>query len=609
MVFAGADLHVHHRLQHHRLSLAHRRDEGLLAGGDEGDLLAVDAVVLAVDHRHPHVDHRVAGDHAGFHRQPHAFFDRRDELARDRAALDHVDELEARTARQRLDLQMHLAELAGTAALLLVAELRLRRRADGFAEGDARRRGIDLDVIGLAQPFQQHPQMQLAQAVDDGFMRARHLLDPQARVFGRQLGQHLGQALLVTVALGLERQAVHRHREVQRLEVDVIVFGSVVQHRVVGDLVDLGHRHDVARQRPADLHMLLALQHEQVADLERLAAVAHIQLAVGGDGALVDPEDAHLAHVRVDRHLEHMREHVLRRIDRCVHQAGCVALALVEIGPVALARVGQQLLDHVEQLRHAGTGLGRDEQHRDQMALAQRLLQRRVQFARRHITIIEVALYIVGIDLDHLLDQRAVRRGHRREIGLVPRLRLGREPAIDHLAATRGGQVQRQAFTPERGLDLRQHIGQLDPGCVDAIDDDDAVERALGGVGHHAQCHRLDAGGRVDHDRRGLHRLQRGQRLTEEVGVAGGVEQVDAGVAVLQVHHAGAQRMLHAALDRVEVADRAATLDAAHRADHAGLLQQRLGQAGLAGGGRADQRQGPDRQGGRAVGGRRSAVG
>ena len=50
----------------------------------------------------------------------------------------------------------------------------------------------------------------------------------------------------------------------------------------------------------AHLDVLLALQHEQVADLERLAAVADVELAVARDRALVDAEDAHLADVRID---------------------------------------------------------------------------------------------------------------------------------------------------------------------------------------------------------------------------------------------------------------------------------------------------------------------
>ena len=68
--------------------------------------------------------------------------------------------------------------------------------------------------------------------------------------------------------------------KVERLQVDVVVLGGVVQHRVEVHLLDLRDRADVARHRLADLDVLLALQLEQVADLEGLAAVADVELAV-----------------------------------------------------------------------------------------------------------------------------------------------------------------------------------------------------------------------------------------------------------------------------------------------------------------------------------------
>jgi hypothetical protein len=92
----------------------------------------------------------------------------------------------------------------------------------------------------------------------------------EARVLVDELGQDLPHPLLVAVALGLDREAVHRLRERQRREVDVVVLGGVVQHRVEADLVDLGDRGDVAGQRLLHLDVLLALQHEEPPDLERL---------------------------------------------------------------------------------------------------------------------------------------------------------------------------------------------------------------------------------------------------------------------------------------------------------------------------------------------------
>jgi hypothetical protein len=80
-------------------------------------LVRVDLVVRAVEERDLHVDHRVAGEHAARQRFLEALLDRRDVFARDRAALDLVDELEA-LAGFGLDLEHHVAVLAAAARLL-----------------------------------------------------------------------------------------------------------------------------------------------------------------------------------------------------------------------------------------------------------------------------------------------------------------------------------------------------------------------------------------------------------------------------------------------------------------------------------------------------------
>ena len=112
---------------------------------------------------------------------------------------------------------------------------------------------------------------------------------------------------------------------------------------------------------------------------------------------------------------------------------------------------------------------------------------------------------------------------------------------------------------------------------------------------HHANGHRLDAGRRVDDHGRRLDRLERRQALAQEIGGARGVDEVNPRVAVHEMEHAGVERMLHAPLERIEVARSRAALQAARRADRSRGGEQRFGQAGLAGGGRADQRKRPDR--------------
>jgi hypothetical protein len=75
---------------------------------------------------------------------------------------------------------------------------------------------------------------------------------------------------------------------------------------------------------------------------------------------------------------------------------------------------------------------------------------------------------------------------------------------------------------------------------------------------------------------------------------AGRVDEVHARAGKLQVHHRRVERMLRAPLQRVEVADCAAALQRARHGDGAGAVQQRFGQAGLAGRGRPHEGQGSD---------------
>ena len=332
------------------------------------------------------------------------------------------------------------------------------------------------------------------------------MLDAQAGVFLDDLLQQVPHPLLVAAALRLDRQAVHRHRKVERLQVQVVVLGGVVQHGVEMQLVDLGDGAQVARQRARHLDMRLALQHEQVADLERTASVADVELAALRQRALVHAQDAHLAGVDVLRDLEGMRDDMQRRVGPGLERLRLVAFALQEGRRVAFGGVRQQPDDDVEQLGDAGAVPRRDEADRDQVAFAQRLLERRMQLARVDVALVQVALDELRIDLDHLFDQRPVRLGHRREIDLG---RLGAvarvEEAVDDARAACRRQVERQAFAAEGGLDAADQRGQVGARHVDLVDDDEAAALAFGGVGHHARRHRLDAGAVLGRRRRVRH--------------------------------------------------------------------------------------------------------
>ena len=139
------------------------------------------------------------------------------------------------------------------------------------------------------------------------------------------------------------------------------------------------------------------------------------------DRSLMDAKDAELADERVHHDLEHVREHVLLRIRLRTEFLGGVAFALVEQRRIALGRIRRELHEHVEQLGDARARLRGDEAHRHEMPFAQRLLERRVQLLGRDLALLEVERHQLFVDLDDLIDERAVRVGHRREIGLAVR--------------------------------------------------------------------------------------------------------------------------------------------------------------------------------------------
>ena len=214
--FGRGDLDVDDRLEHDRPRLGERVEERLAPGGDERDVLRVDRVALAVVDGDAHVLQRVAGEEAVVQHAAHAFLHRGDELVGDRAALHAVDELEALAARQRLDLEEHLAELAGAAGLLLVAAVALGARRDGLAVRDRRRPRVELELVLARHLLEDGAQVHLAQAAHHGLVGLRVVLDLEARILGEDLVQHVGYFLLVAALLRLHREAEHRHRQLER---------------------------------------------------------------------------------------------------------------------------------------------------------------------------------------------------------------------------------------------------------------------------------------------------------------------------------------------------------------------------------------------------------
>ena len=122
------------------------------------------------------------------------------------------------------------------------------------------------------------------------------------------------------------------------------------------------------------------------------------------------------------------------------------------------------------------------------------------------------------------------------------------------------------------------------------LGDDDGARRARVGAlvpQHRGQA--VDAVGGGDGEEGGVGRSQACPQVTDEVGVAGSVQEVHLDVVVHERRQGQVDRALLPDLDLVEIADGAAVLHAAGPLDRACRGEQRLSQRRLPGSGVADQ--------------------
>src|SRR5579863_9726699 len=123
------------------------------------------------------------------------------------------------------------------------------------------------------------------------------VLDADARILRRELVKGIGEALLVAAALRLYGEAQHRRREGDGLEMVLVLVVGVMQHGIEVQLVHLGDRADIARDRFRYLHGVLADELIYMCDLEWFARIAHEELGTGAHGALMDAQNTELADV------------------------------------------------------------------------------------------------------------------------------------------------------------------------------------------------------------------------------------------------------------------------------------------------------------------------
>jgi hypothetical protein len=274
----------------------------------------------------------------------------------------------------------------------------------------------------------------------------------------------------------------------------------------------------------------------------------------------------------------------------------------VRVGPAAL-HLGplrgrwEGLGADLQQLGNADVADGRPGQHREQPAGGHRLLQVADQVGGGDLLPAEVAVHqllVLGL-LDDRLDQLLAQAGHGvgevvGDVALGPLAALvGGGPArqqADQAAEVlllTDGQVQRRAGLAERGLDTVKAAGERGPVAVQLVDEERPGQAQL--LGHGPDdlglgLHPLD--GR-DHEQDGVGGRHGRAHVAHEVGVAGGVQQVDLVAVVLNRGHGQRDRDLLARLLGLEVGHGGAVLDPSDAVGGPGRVTHRLDQRGLAG--------------------------
>ena len=218
-----------------------------------------------------------------------------------------------------------------------------------------------------------------------------------------------------------------------------------------------------------------------------------------------------------------------------------------------LDRRGQVVDDRVEQPVGAQV-LGRDAAgHREDVAAVGALLERVHDLLVRDLLALEVALHQrVGV-LRHLVHQLlAVLLGQLRHVvgdrallavlapgaGVLVGLHVDEVDQAAHLVLGADRDLGRHDVRAEGGLQRVERAEEVGPLAVEHVHVDQARHAELGGARPQPLRRDLDAHHGVDHEDGRLAHAQRAERVGDERGLAGRVDQVDLDVAATRTTRA-----------------------------------------------------------------------
>ena len=268
--------------------------------------------------RNPHIDNRIPGNDAVFHRIDHTLLDRGDELSGDHAADNLVEELKPLSPLERLQSEMDMTVLSVAAALFLVLIFRILRYAlDGFAIGNFGFHQIHFNIITPFQPVDDHTEMQFSLSAENGLMQLAVNADHECGIFLMKRMQPRGNLVFIAFRLGDNGSVKHRVREGDGGIGNGECLGAQGIVRV--GILQFYHRTNVPRKQPGDLLAIPSIRDVQLCQPLRLAVPAVYQVKPGRGSPIVNTKERQLPHVGFRHGLKDKKGRLTRGILFDIH--------------------------------------------------------------------------------------------------------------------------------------------------------------------------------------------------------------------------------------------------------------------------------------------------
>ena len=465
---------------------------------------------------------------------------------------------------------MDVAELATAAGLLLVAALLRDLSADRLAVRDARFGGHHADVEAAQQLLDGNVDLEVAHAGDDRLVEIPLHADVERRVLLTQAMEPGAHLLVLPLRLRRDGDLVVRRGERDGSQDDRV---RLVAERLPGvRLAELHRGADVAGADVGRVDAILPAKDVELPDLLRALRAGVEDFLAVVEFSREDADERNVARLALAARLEDERRQRAGGVDLQFHLLAVPRLRARDGAEVG--RRGEEIEDRVEeeiepQERHRG-----QRERRHEIAMKHSLAKSEVDLLHRQVGAAQEFFEERVVRLGGRVDQRRagflhVRLDVRRDRRLLQRALLLEEERLvrreideaAELVPFTDGPRDRDEALPQL---LARPVDRLREGGVLLVHlrhgAKNGTATLLDTLPHGFRT-RLDTGGSLEAEHRGVGRFQPGDEIADEVSVPGRVDEIDLLVLPFDRGEREADGDSSVLLFRGEVEGRAAVLD------------------------------------------------